>query len=148
MQILSEQESADIRELFLLTFIDTEGAYYNSQILNLKHCSDGDCYCGYLWDCLKTRERISFEFAVSFLEAKTKEIYALWDIHSCDFIKIPNYWHFSQNRVLTLHPDRLKTVLLQLPEDCYFFDESFSWAVSLTHEEIKRQKRICYLTER
>lgn len=147
MQILSEKESMAIRELFILAFIDTKSAYYNNQILNMKKCSDGECYIGYLWDCLITKHRISYQFAVSFLESQHKEIYVLWDVNSCDFIKIPNYWHFPKKQGLTLCAEDLKEVLPQLPEDCYFFDESFSWVVSLTHEEIKPQKRICYLSE-
>lgn len=107
--------------------------------------SDGLRYTGYLWDCLFRRERVSYNYIMNQLEKSVNPIYVFWDIHSCDRIRKKNYWKYPIDSVLCISPAEIQAVVQTLPEDCYFFDDSFSWAFALTHEELKPGKRLCYM---
>ena len=146
MNILSRGEAADIRQLFIDTFVDTTCNYFQNYILQMKSFSDGLRYTGYLWDCMIRRERVSYYFMQSTLEMHSGNFYVFWDIHPRDRILIKNYWKYPIDAVLCLAPKELPDVLQTLPEDCYFFDDSLSWAFASTHEELKPGKRICYMT--
>lgn len=63
MNILSRGEAADIRQLFIDTFVDTTCNYFQNYILQMKSFSDGLRYTGYLWDCMIRRERVSYYFS-------------------------------------------------------------------------------------
>lgn len=121
MNILSRGEAADIRQLFIDTFVDTTCNYFQNYILQMKSFSDGLRYTGYLWDCMIRRERVSYYFMQSTLEMHSGNFYVFWDIHSRDRILIKNYWKYPIDAVLCLAPKELPDVLQTLPEDCYFF---------------------------
>lgn len=120
MNILSRGEAADIRQLFIDTFVDTTCNYFQNYILQMKSFSDGLRYTGYLWDCMIRRERVSYYFMQSPLEMHSGNFYVFWDIHSRDRILIKNYWKYPIDAVLCLAPKELPDVLQTLPEDCYF----------------------------
>ena len=115
------------------------------RIAHMRQFSDGLRYTGYLWDCMLDREPVSCHYLISQLQALTGPFYVFWDIHSCDRIFIPNYWKYPIDAVLRAAPDEIPDTLQTLPEDCYFFDDSLSWAMATTHEELKPGKRLCYL---
>ena len=148
MHILLGETANDIRDIFLSTFIDMECSYYQERIANMVQFSDGMCYTGYLWDCLVKKERVSYQYAVNWIEASPGTIYILWDIHSCERIRIPDYWKYPKNSVLSIKSAEIGTIISTLPEDCYFFDESLSWAFAFTHEESKPGRKLCYLSTR
>lgn len=145
MRILHGTEAQDIRNIFLSAFIDTASSYYQSNIANMAQFSDGICYTGYLWDCLIKKELVSYHNAVNWLEERPGSVYILWDIHSCDRIRIPDYWKYPKDSVLYINAAEIPTAIPTLPEDCYFFDESLSWALAFTHEERKPGKRLCFM---
>lgn len=147
MQTLLSKEAEDIRRMFIYTFIDTVSDYYLSQIKAKVQCSDGICYTGYLWDCLKNRNRVSLHYILKELNNKPSPFYALWDIHSREQILIPDYWKYPKEAVLIVNSSELGTLIDTLPEDCYFFDQSLMWAFALTHEELKLGRRLCYETK-
>ena len=107
----------------------------------VRQFSDGECYQGYLWDCLITPKVISIEEVVKF-RAGLKNVFVFWDIHSKDRILIPDYWKFGKDNVLKLKFDELMDNQEYLPEDIYIFDESIKWTLVLTHED-DNGKRIC-----
>ena len=142
--VYNEKESIFLRELFVVSFVDTDSDYYKSRIKVKRQYSDGMCYTGYLWDCLKYGKIVSIHFALEFLKAIRSNFYVFWDIHTKDLILEPNYWKYPKNAVLEITADIVLDIIPTLPEDCYFFDDSLSWAIALTHEETKPGRRLCY----
>lgn len=145
MHLLSGVDANNIRQIFIYTFVDTTCDYFQSRIKHMTKFSDGLRYTGYLWDCMIRRERVSYNYIISQLETHSNPIYIFWDIHSHDRIKIENYWKYPIDSVLYLHPTEIHNIIQTLPEDCYFFDDSLSWAFASTHEELKPGKRLCYM---
>lgn len=76
---------------------------------------------GYLWDCLIRWERASYNYIVSWLEVQLSSVYIFWDIHSCDRVRIKNYWKYPIDPVLCIGLTEIQAVMQTLPEDCYFF---------------------------
>lgn len=144
MQMLLGKEAEEIRELFVYTFVDTESDYYLSQIKTTVRFSDGERYTGYLWDCLKTRNRVSYQYIMSELSNRILPFYVLWDIHSCERDMSVNNCKYPIDAVLLADASELNDLLVTLSEDCYFFDASLSWAFAVTHEELKLGRRLCY----
>lgn len=144
MQMLHGKEAEEIRELFICTFVDTESDYYLSRIKATLQFSDGAHYTGYLWDCLKDRDRVSYQYVVSKLNNKLFPFYVLWDVHSRDRDMSVNCCKYPIDAVLLTDSSELNALLVTLPEDCYFFDESLSWAYAVTHEELRLGRRLCY----
>lgn len=142
MKIL-DSESAFLREAFVDTFVDTTCAYYKERIQTTHIFPDGPCYTGYLWDCMPKQHVVSQNHIMHILQSKTTDIYVLWDIHSSSRIFIKDYWKYPKNAVLSLSPGEVEEILDTLPEDCYFFDDTLTWAAVLTHEEIKPGRRFC-----
>lgn len=144
IMICIENEAEFLRELFIVSFVDTESDYYQSRIQKKRQFSDGVCYTGYLWDCLKHKKAVSLKYALEFLRMRQSYFYALWDIHSRDLILIHDYWIYPKEAVLLMSADTVPDIINMLPEDCYFFDPSLSWAIALTHEETKPGRRLCF----
>ena len=133
--------SNNIRQKYIQAFINTNSHYFIDTIKKVENFKDGLCYTGYLWDCLKSCTVISEKKAEDILEEK-KDIYVMWDIHSCEKIFIPNYWKYPKMSVLLV--DRwTKKINEELPEDIYFFDDSFSWSIIFTHETNAKGRRYC-----
>lgn len=133
--LLNETERNRLREKYINTFIDQNHKRYQDQIVLRKRCIDGNCYDGYLWDYLKSREIIDTLY-VQEAANRIADVYVFWDIHSCEKILVKDYWKFEKDAMLKLN----FTLLLQgkeyLPEDIYIFNESFTWTIILTHEDL------------
>lgn len=142
MEIMITGEATQIREKFIRAFVDTMLPYYRDYIEKCMLFSDGLCYTGYLWDCLKDKRPIPEDQCIRWIENKNK-IYCFWDIHSKDRILIPNYWKYPKHSVLKLTPQELLPRMKYLPEDIYITDDTFEWCIAFTHEEDTRQKRYC-----
>ncbi len=140
-------ESSFLREVYIDTFVDKSSDYYKSTIDRTHEFSDGICYTGYLWDCFYEHNRVSYNYIMHFLQNRTDMIYVFWDIHSKDLIRVKNYWKYPKEVVLIVSPDVILDLIPTLPQDCYFFDDSLTWTVALTHEEVNYKKRICYLVQ-
>lgn len=54
MKVYEGKIADDYRNKFVETFVDCKSAYYQERIQVLQKFTDGDCYTGYLWDCLKS----------------------------------------------------------------------------------------------
>ena len=145
--VQSKEVSDYLRELYILSFVNTNVNGYVENIQKRYESSDGQYYCGYLWDYLKQKQRISLEKCLSFLSEK-KNVYVLWDIHSKDRILIPDYWKYPKESVVQIFEGVTLEVIKTFPEDVYFFDDSLSWTIAFTHEELKTNKRICYYSGR
>lgn len=137
-------ESAFLREVFIESFVNKTSNCYKTTIEQKHLFSDGLCYTGYLWDCLITHTRVSLNFSQHFLQNRGDLIYVFWDIHSKDLIHIDDYWKYPKDAVLIVAPHDIIDVIPTLPDDCYFFDQTLSWAIALTHEELNYKKRLCY----
>lgn len=143
IKILNKLESESIRQKYIQTFVDTNKKYYIERIKEKQFFTDGFCYTGYLWDCFKRFELKSESDCETFL-SKQKNLYIFWDIHSSENILIPNYWKYPKESVLFLPCWNRDMYYDTLPEDIYFFDDSFSWSIAYTHEDDLDGKRFCY----
>lgn len=148
MTILTPMDADFIRDAFLLEFADTDCDYYRENIATMCMYSDGLCYLGYLWDCMKLWEQITFAHALAILESCESPFYVFWDIHSQEKVPVENYWIYPKNAVLSITAQEIRECVDDFPEDCYFFDDSLTWAIALTHEESKPGRRICYLSKK
>ena len=137
MKILDAVKSDKLRSKYIQNFVDTTKKYYIELIENKTEFSDGLCYIGYLWDCLKDPKVISEAEASRILQGK-KDLYIMWDIHSCERIHMPNYWKYPKTSVLTTNmwADAFKS---NLPKDIYLFDDTFRWSVIFTHETDEKE---------
>ena len=138
---LDTTKSEELRLKYIRNFIDTTKAYYINFIEQKIKFSDGLCYTGYLWDCLKNPRTIS-ETEVSHILQGKQNIYIMWDIHSCERIFISNYWKYPKTSVLSVisWSDSIKS---DLPKDIYLFDDTFSWSVIFTHETDEQNNKYC-----
>lgn len=141
MVVLDEQKSDELRRKYIQTFVDYTSKFYIENIQRTKKCVDGWCYNGYLWDCMVNPRVVSENEADQAIKDK-KDIYIMWDIHSCEKIFIPNYWKYPKSRVLFVNKWS-DTVVADLPEDLYLFDDTFSWSVIYTHETDLKNYRYC-----
>jgi hypothetical protein len=142
LQILDPEESSMLRQAYLDAFINTETDYFRQRIATLKLFSDGMHSEGYLWDCLRTRQRISFNRFILELENRS-ELLVMADNHSRDRVRAAALWPFPPYSVLQTTSQQLLAILSALPEDIYVFDYSVSWTLVLTHEGDKK-RRFCY----
>ncbi len=142
MLVITGKTAAELREKYIKTFINCELPYYTERILHLKKYSDGECYTGYLGDCLKNASTITETQAFEKMQARTNPFFVMWDIHSCENIFIPNYWKYPKFAVIQVSTDELEKHLTTFPEDVYIFSPEYSWTVALTHEYMG-QDRYC-----
>ena len=146
MQVLLGKEANTLREVFIDSFVDTSCEYYRNRIEHKELFSDGFRCTGYLWDCMRNRERVSEHYVFEYLKEQSNAIYIMWDILSHDRVLIPNYWKYPLESVLSVCAEEVHRFLQPLPEDSYFFEKSLSWAFAITHEELKPGKRLCFLS--
>ncbi len=139
--VIDEAEGSSLRNHYIQKFILTDKEYYQKYILATQTFSDGICYTGYLWDCLKEVKVIDSTYIQSKVNSLDK-VYVLWDIHSKDRIFIEDYWKFKKSDILLLNFGVLLDNLDYLPEDIYIFNGSFNWTFVLTHEYFDN-KRWC-----
>lgn len=141
VEIMSKMDANHFRSEYIKKFIDTNHEHYKKYIETVRYFSDGECYTGYLWDCLIEYKATYFE-EINKYRGILGEVLVFWDIHSKDRILIPEYWKFGKDNVLKLSFEALMNNLQYLPEDIYIFDESFKWTLVLTHED-NNGDRIC-----
>ena len=141
MQIIEGTEYLAIKELFVEKFVDQSSSFYVERIKN-KHCfSDGLFQTGYFWDCLKKYNRKTEKYCIEILSSK-REFYVIWDILSSEQIRIPNYYKYPTEACLKLSFQEYLEKADTFPEDIYFFDDTLTWCVILTHED-DGKRRYC-----
>ncbi|WP_391559670.1 hypothetical protein [Robertmurraya sp.] len=136
---LTEKEGKKLRDDYINRFVDSESFYFKEYIEKTIKCSDGICYTGYLWDCLKTSEVITLEVFHRYKD-KIGYVFVFWDIHSKDRIFIEDYWKFGKTSVLSVDFECLLNNLEYLPEDIYIFDKTLKWTFILTHEDVDNER--------
>lgn len=141
VEILSPDDSAIWRLAYLDGFVDTTSEHYVRYIASPRQFSDGIHYEGYIWDCLRSPARISFQrFCLEV--SRHSELLVMADDHSRDRVVGAPLWPFPPQSVARFEPQKLSNSLSILPEDIYVFDSSVSWTLVLTHEHTPK-KRIC-----
>jgi hypothetical protein len=135
VQILSAAQADVTRDQFITARVDPELVRKIPGALEIKQFSDGPAYDGYLWDFLAGKRVVSEE-AVWDAVAGLEQVYAMWDLHSAERVRIPGYFRFPRGTIIRTDPETLSRGLEYLPEDLYVFDESCGWAVVVTHEYI------------
>jgi hypothetical protein len=145
VEILSENQAEELRKDYIEKFINVEHVHYKNHISVYKTYCDGECYTGYLWDCLKNSQMFRFRELKYYLENYSM-VYVFWDIHTKERIFIENYWKFDKWAVLHLNSQLLFENLEYLLEDIYIFDDSLSWTLILTHEYVN-DRRFCLKVE-
>ena len=83
-------ESNKIREKFINEFVQINSKYYKEHIFKRIKCSDGMCYTGYIWGCIRGRKLIDYDMAITYIE-QFNDVYVMWDINSKNRIFIPDY---------------------------------------------------------
>ena len=147
MTVLEKLKSDELRQLYIKKFVNTDLSYYIDKIEKKTEFSDGLCYVGYLWDCIRNPKVITETETQQILKDK-KNIFIMWDIHSCDRILIPNYWKYPKSSIL-FAKEWSTEMNQELPKDVYVFDNSFTLSVIYTHETDMNGKRYCiYLEEK
>lgn len=137
----SWEESVLWRQAFIDAFVDTTGDWYRDHIQTLRHCSDGDHYDGYLWECLRNPRKITIQrFRLEVATHPTLLVMA--DDKSRDQVPSAPLWPFRRHAVARCSPEQLLDSLELLPEDLYVFDESLRWALATTHEH-DHKRRLC-----
>lgn len=142
IEIITENKAKNLRKQYIETFIVTKKDYFKKYIQVRHNYSDGMCYIGYLWDCLKETFVIDLKY-IQGMANELNKVYVFWDIHTKERILIADYWKFGKETVLKLD---FKTLLMNeeyLPEDIYIFDEGLTWTLILTHEYYDDDKRWC-----
>lgn len=142
LQILSPEDSAFWRQAYLDAFVDTSTEHYQRYIASPRQFSDGVHYEGYLWDCVRSRSRITVQRFRHEL-ACHPEVLVMADDHSRDRIPGAPLWPYAPGSVARFQPQVLLASLDALPEDIYVFDSSLSWTLVLTHSHDDR-RRLCY----
>jgi hypothetical protein len=143
IQVLQEPAASEVRAKYILQFINTQHEFYINVISKPKQFSDGICYEGYLWDCL--RQPFTIITFADFIRDLVghDQVFAFWDVHSRDRILVPDYWHFPKSAALSGPAKIIAENLNYLPEDTYICDNSFSWTLIATHEmDYKRNERV------
>ena len=143
LRVLPPEDSLKWRECYIQKFIDHSSPFYEKNVLKLRKFSDGEFYDGYLWDCVINIQTITFDDFSSKLINLKSCVMAMWDLHSQDKIRVPNYWKFGRGDVLRVDSAILCEGLEHLPEDIYIFDETLSWTLISTHEYRDNNSRIC-----
>lgn len=142
MKIIIGNEAILLRKKYITSFIDTNSTYYNQKIKKQVMFSDGICYEGYLWDCLRNKFMMSEKACVQYIQ-NIEKLYVFWDIHSKDRIFIQNYWKYPKNAVLEIGSKEFSQKIHTFPEDIYIVDETFEWSVIFTHETNLNEERYC-----
>lgn len=145
--ILTGADAECIRNIFLESFIDVNSDYYQHYIQQRVLFSDGWCYSGYLWECIRDKKTVSCRYILEHIKMQEGPIYILWDIHSSERIFVHDYWKYPKTAVLKTDARNIECIIDELPEDCYFFDETLSWIAAFTHEELKPRKRMCFFAK-
>jgi len=129
----------------------------------------------FLWSCLKKNNayKVDFYAAMRYLhQQKSEKVFVMWDIRPAKMI-YPKAWQdyptytpacellLRSDEVISITPKELCEVLIHdhhiemhslgdiseyfLREDVYVFDETCTWYIALTHEEVDthNKKRLC-----
>lgn len=135
IEFLDKKRRSEYREKYIENFINSNDKSYREQIQLRHRFVDGYCYLGYLWDYIISPVVIEEE-EIKEIAKKMGGIYVFWDIHTCERIFIKDYWKFDKDAILKMNVETLLQGEEYLPEDIYIFDESFSWTLIKTHEDI------------
>lgn len=143
ISVIGGTDAEQMRKRYVLRFVDTESERFRQSIAVRTAFADGSYYTGYLWDCMKASVVVAEKEIVRDLERVDQAIYVMWDLHSAQRIKIPNYWKFPKEAVLSLTPRQLLAGLVYLPEDIYIFDSELIRTWIFTHEYMDNGQRFC-----
>lgn len=145
MTVLDQSKSDILRNEYISAFVNCDSPHYKKYIEQKRMFTDGMCYVGYLWDCLLNMDVIS-EYRAKMMLTEKRDVFIMWDIHSCERIFIPNYWKYPKTSVLYA-AEWSDSFMSDLPEDLYLFDETFRWSVIFTHETNDKGRRYCLYAE-
>lgn len=145
MTVLGQSKSDILRNEYISAFVNCDSPHYRKYIEQKRMFTDGMCYVGYLWDCLLNMDVIS-EYRAKMMLTEKRDVFIMWDIHSCERIFIPDYWKYPKTSVLYA-AEWSDSLMSDLPEDLYLFDETFMWSVIFTHETNDKGRRYCLYVE-
>lgn len=145
MTVLGQSKSDILRNEYISAFVNCDSTHYRKFIEQKRMFTDGMCYIGYLWDCLLNMDVIS-EYRAKMMLTEKRDVFIMWDIHSCERIFIPDYWKYPKTSVLYA-AEWSDSLMSDLPEDLYLFDETFMWSVIFTHETNDKGRRYCLYVE-
>ena len=145
MLVISGDDAIVLRKKFIEKFVDKQSSWYHALLKQVRE-SKGKHYYGCLWDSLfrDNLEVVGFDYARNYLN-KTDCFFLFWDNHPESYLIYRNPdWHYPPNSLLALSASEWESMNDLLPEDCYIFDNTLTWAIALTHEESSPGYRICY----
>jgi hypothetical protein len=127
------------RAKFVDTFIDKENEYYNSNIANP---IQEQCYSGYLWEVFINKEVKDEACLVNYIQALDK-VNVIWDNN----LFVREYARFPKNSLIEMSGNEFLEIIPTFPEDIYVFDDTYSWAISFTHESNLDNSRFCLFSK-
>lgn len=145
MMVISGNDARILRNKFINTFVDKNSKWYHTLVEQVQE-SQGKYYYGYLWDSLfrEHLEIVGMDFVINNLRNRNY-IYVFWDNHPKSYFTYRNpNWEYPRNCLLRLSFPEWEGMKDLLPEDCYIFDDTMTWAIALTHEESSTGCSICY----
>lgn len=138
---VAPDDAERLRATFTHKRLDPQHAERAKEALRPQQFSDGLAYTGYLWDFLVDKHVVSEDEVWNGLEP-LPEVYAMWDLHSSERFRMPDYFRFPRGTVVHAGPATLRRGVAYLPEDLYIFDATCDWAAALTHEWVD-DRRFC-----
>lgn len=142
MRMINGKPADELRKRFIDAFVNKAGEYYRSAIRETRLCPEGMCYTGRLGECLKEPEEIAFAEAMEYIRSRGK-VCALRDLNRTGGTPAADRCGYPKRAVLLIDRSELEAVLSALPDDVYFFDDSFTWAAALMREQGEGEKRRC-----
>lgn len=169
-KIIPAKTAYTIRERFIDLYVDTTCENY---VKFIKPVKAADVIYGYglrvsfLYDCLKVGSYYveRFHKAVDCLRQFDKhQVFVMWDIRpkehiypdSYPTIQYPYTKYFLSDTVLQMEADDVAEILLHdvglhpkkqyWGEDLYIMDDSLSWYIAFTHNEMASGENACYIS--
>ena len=143
--VITGDEARVLKNMFIDRFVDKQSSWYHALLKQLQE-SQGKHYHGCLWDSLfrANLRVVPMDYVANHLR-QYESVYLFWDNHPeiCFTWRNP-HWSYPKNCLLRLSFSQWEEMKDLLPEDCYLFDETLTWAVALTHEESSPGCRVCY----
>lgn len=146
IEILSKKESAELREIFIRTFANTDSPEFEKGIKRMISFSDGEFYTACLWDFLRSPTQISSTECLECVRNKVSPFYVMFDLHSSDNIPAIKDCGYDNKRIVKMTFSDFEKELENFADDPYIFDETLEEAVVFTHEYSDKGRQYCLKT--
>ena len=120
-----------LRVQYARAFLDTKKKYFGERIRDVLLPE----YNGYLWDCVANPQIIRPDIFFQELRGHG-HIIVMADCHPTKRKQTEISFRLLSGEIFSANAIDLITIVNQLPEDLYFFDEEMQWTLIVTHEYV------------